>query len=405
MDSLLPQFVSHPSSLLLLVETACIGHHGMCLHHPSLFHSCPHQERFQPPFETGGTRERVEEPHRRVRISIDVETKHASMRASGCVRRTFRVQATSSTPPKGPSKQLPYTSHRWTWKGHDIRYASAGCGPPVLLVHGFGANVEHFRKNIPVLAQKHKVYAVDLLGFGQSAKPADFQHRMEEWRDLLVEFVNEFIDEPVVLVGNSIGSLACVMATAELGDQVKALALLNCSGGMNNKAVADDWRLKVIYPALKFVDYLLSIKWLAQRIFNAFRSRENIKSVLSSVYIDKQSVDDELVDLIYNPSCDEGALETFVSIITGPPGPSPKALIPSIHCPILLMWGSRDTLTPLNGPLGKYFQELPNHRADTEFILLDSVGHCPHDEAPALVHSHLLPWLEKQNNRTELRSV
>jgi len=324
------------------------------------------------------------------------------MRASGSVRRTFRVQASSSTPPKGSVTQVPYTSRRWTWKGHDIRYATAGCGPPVLLVHGFGANVEHFRKNIPVLAQKHKVYAVDLLGFGQSAKPADFQHRMEEWRDLLVEFVQEFIDEPVVLVGNSIGSLACVMASAELGDQVKAMALLNCSGGMNNKAVADDWRLKVIYPALKFVDYLLSIKWLAKRLFDGFRSRDNIKSVLSSVYIDKESVDDELVDLIYNPSCDEGALETFVSIITGPPGPSPKTLIPSIHCPILLMWGSRDTLTPLNGPLGKYFQDLPNHRSDTEFILLDSVGHCPHDEAPALVHSHLLPWLEKQDKRMEL---
>eukprot|EP00894_Picocystis_sp_ML_P005368 jgi/Pico_ML_1/55885/g1502.t2 len=182
------------------------------------------------------------------------------MRASGSVRRTFRVQASSSTPPKGPVTQVPYTSRRWTWKGHDIR--------------------------------------------------------MEEWRDLLVEFVQEFIDEPVVLVGNSIGSLACVMASAELGDQVKAMALLNCSGGMNNKAVADDWRLKVIYPALKFVDYLLSIKWLAKRLFDGFRSRDNIKSVLSSVYIDKESVDDELVDLIYNPSCDEGALETFVTVRT-----------------------------------------------------------------------------------------
>lgn len=49
-------------------------------------------------------------------------------------------------------------------------------GPPILLIHGFGASVGHFRKNIPVLAgEGYRVYAIDLLGFGASDKPKDVE--------------------------------------------------------------------------------------------------------------------------------------------------------------------------------------------------------------------------------------
>ena len=75
-----------------------------------------------------------------------------------------------------------------------------------------------------------QVYAVDLLGFGVSEK-ADRAYSIELWRDLVVDFMNEFVDRPAVLVGNSIGSLVClavVAATRE--EQIKGTVLLNCAG-------------------------------------------------------------------------------------------------------------------------------------------------------------------------------
>ena len=64
----------------------------------------------------------------------------------------------------------------WNWRGHQIKYTIAGAGQPLLLIHGFGASIDHWRKNIPVLAEGgYQVYAIDLLGFGDSDKAVSEQ--------------------------------------------------------------------------------------------------------------------------------------------------------------------------------------------------------------------------------------
>lgn len=117
--------------------------------------------------------------------------------------------------------------------------------------------------------------------------------------------------------------------------------------------------------------------------------------MLAGVYCNKEAVDDALVDLIYKPSCSPTALDVFVSVITGPPGPKPWDLIPNISGPMLVLWGDKDTFTPADGPVGRFFQELPSQRPDTAFHFLTDVGHCPHDDRPELVHAQLLPWLQR----------
>lgn len=59
-----------------------------------------------------------------------------------------------------------------------------------------------------------------------------------------------------------------------------------------------------------------------------------------------------------------------MSIITGPAGPRPQDLIQRISAPLLLLWGENDTFTPLDGPIGKYFQSLPDSRAQTQIKIL-----------------------------------
>ncbi|XP_010682203.2 uncharacterized protein LOC104897084 [Beta vulgaris subsp. vulgaris] len=306
-------------------------------------------------------------------------------------------------------EEIKERSQKWLWKGtYSINFFvqpplingdadHRRRRSPLLLVHGFGASIPHWRRNITTLAQDDTVYAVDLLGFGSSDKPAGFMYTMEAWAELLLDFLNEVVQEPAVLIGNSVGSLACVICASESSKRprplVRGLVLLNCSGGMNNKAIVDDWRIKLLLPLLWLIDFLLKQKAIASAIFERAKQRENLRNVLLSVYGSKESVDDTLVEIIKEPAETEGALEAFVSIVTGPPGPSPVKLMPEIAVPILVLWGDQDPFTPLDGPVGKYFMSLPSSNSNVTLFVLNGVGHCPHDDRPALVHDKLLPWL------------
>lgn len=80
-------------------------------------------------------------------------------------------------------------------------------GPAVLLVHGFGAFLEHYRDNISGIADDgNRVWAITMLGFGKSEKPNIIYAELV-WAELLRDFVVDVVGEPVNLIGNSIGGM------------------------------------------------------------------------------------------------------------------------------------------------------------------------------------------------------
>ncbi|KAH9782320.1 hypothetical protein KPL71_008849 [Citrus sinensis] len=102
---------------------------------------------------------------------------------------------------------------------------------------------------------------------------------------------------------------------------------------MNNKAIVDDWRIKPRLPLLWFIHFLSKQRPIADAIFQDVKRRETLRNILPSIYANKKSVDETLVEIIREPANDEGALDAFVSIVTGPPGPNPVQLMPSISIP------------------------------------------------------------------------
>lgn len=101
-------------------------------------------------------------------------------------------------------------------------------------------------------------------------------------KQLILDFLDEIVQEPTVLIGNSVGSLACVIAAASASGaeaesnnkaRVRGLVLLNCAGGMNNKAITDDWRIKLFLPLLWLIDFLLKQRGIASAIFERVKQR------------------------------------------------------------------------------------------------------------------------------------
>ena len=121
----------------------------------------------------------------------------------------------------------------WPWQGLPIRYQKAGTtGAPMLLIHGFGASSDHWRKNIPVLAETNRVYAIDLIGFGKSVKPYPgdpVTYTFETWGQLIIDFCRDIIGESAFFVGNSIGCVVALQAAVMAPDQARGIAMLDCS--------------------------------------------------------------------------------------------------------------------------------------------------------------------------------
>ncbi len=277
----------------------------------------------------------------------------------------------------------------WTWRDRQIQYVAVGEGRPLVLVHGFGASIGHWRKNIPALAAAgYRVFAIDLLGFGGSDKPA-IDYTLELWQALLEDFWQDRINEPTVFVGNSIGALLCLMVAARRPDIVAGGVLLNCAGGLNHRPDELNLPLRVVMGTFA---RLVNSQFFGSFLFNRIRQKHRIRGTLKQVYRNRDAITDELVELLYRPSCDPGAQKVFASILSAPPGPRIEELLPHVQVPLLVLWGEDDPWTPVTG--GRIFEQMSQSQP-IEFVSIPKTGHCPHDERPDVVNARISQWLSK----------
>lgn len=287
-----------------------------------------------------------------------------------------------------------YPDYVWTWNDYSIQYTAVGDGPPLILVHGFGASIGHWRKNISVLADAgYRVFALDLLGFGGSDKP-NLDYTLELWEDLLVDFWQAHVQQPATFIGNSIGGLLTLMVLADHPQIASRGILLNCAGGLNHRPDELNPILRVIMGGFTA---LVSSPLTGPFLFNRVRQKGRLRSTLKQIYCDRSAITDELVDILYQPSCDPGAQKVFASILTAPAGPRPSELLPAIQQPMLVLWGEDDPWTPIQG--SAIYQELANQKPErVRFASIPKTGHCPHDERPEHVNAHILDWLATTPN-------
>ena len=329
----------------------------------------------------------------------------------GRSRRRVAAAAAAAAPSRGFELTEDGAYESWEWRGHRVNYArldgrrgNGGGKPPVVLVHGFGGAVGHFRDNIGAIAATGRdVYAVDLLGLGRSEKPR-VQYEIELWGEQISDFVSEVVEaDRAIVCGNSLGSLSTLCAAAERPEVFSGVVLFNCAGGLNNKAVLNrqgesgerDLRLTLVAPIFLLLDALLKLRPFARYIFEKVRTAESVAGALGAVYVNTSRADEELVRIITRCAEDEGALDAFVSILTGPPGPTPQVCVAKMpeELPLLVLYGRSDTITPPDGPVGQFFATLPARRPAATYTTVDA-NHCPFDDAPEETNAKLLEWLD-----------
>ena len=317
--------------------------------------------------------------------------------------------------------RLPAT--QYTWCGHTCSYVTAGPEaserPPIVLIHGFaGSAYNAWRATIPALARTHRVYALDLLGLGASAKPTDVRYSIELWRDQCADFVRERCETPPVVIGHSFGSLIA-LELARMSE-CRAIAMMNCAIGMNNKnALALDawrreqpasvtadlsplpvaaWQLAAFGAVLSAVDALFSQRWLLSALLERFATAPTVRNTLiSAVYKDASRVDAPLVDDYVSLAADRrAACEVLRQIYTNEAGPLPFEALGVLDedTPLLAVWGDDDRIAPADGPVGRCLAARARRLDATQFERLPA-GHVPQDDCPEETNTLLLQWLEQ----------
>jgi pimeloyl-ACP methyl ester carboxylesterase len=264
--------------------------------------------------------------------------------------------------------------------GRRMRYRRHGAGEPVLLLHGIGRSLEDWNEQFDRLAGRFDLIAVDLPGFGWSARTPGRASlaAMAAALPPLLEALG--VAGPVHVVGNSLGGAVAMRLAADRPDLVRSLVLANSAGF--GREVTIGLRLLAIRP--------ISRRLLRPNRRVAARAVRNLfgKAGLAT---------EDRVELAYAVASQPQRADTMLEIadelgtFRGIRPQWRQELLESVarhHIPTLAIWGERDTVLPA-AHLKAVAPLLPH----AETHLFPEAGHMPQielaDEFAALVADFL----------------
>ncbi|MGH2788399.1 MAG: acetoin dehydrogenase dihydrolipoyllysine-residue acetyltransferase subunit [Actinomycetota bacterium] len=251
--------------------------------------------------------------------------------------------------------------------GRTLRYLRVGEGePPLVLLHGFGGDLNNWLFNWEVLAEHRTVYALDLPGHGESSK------HVGGFKDM-VDALGGFLDDRDVaracLAGHSMGGAVALQFALDNPDRVASLVLIDSAG------LGDEINAGYING------------------FIEAGKRRELKEVLKLLFADPEVVSRQMVDDVLRYKRLDGVDAALRSLAGDlfPEGRQSVVLaprLPEVAAPVLVIWGRVDQILP-----AAHAQALPD---DVRVEVLDDAGHSPHMEAANDVNRLVKQFLSEE---------
>jgi pyruvate dehydrogenase E2 component (dihydrolipoamide acetyltransferase) len=226
-------------------------------------------------------------------------------------------------------------------------------GEPLVLLHGFGGDLNNWLFTAPALAGEHVVYAVDLPGHGGSSKEVGAGDL-----GFLVGAVRQFLDaqgmERAHLVGHSLGGLVAASVALEAPGRVASLALVSSAG------LGEEINREYIEG------------------FIAAERRRELKPALELLFADSGLVTRQLVDDVLKYKRIDGVDQALRAIAGNAFGEGRQRVViadrlAELGIPLLVVWGREDRIIP-----AAHAERAPE---GAQVHVLDGQGHSPHMEA------------------------
>lgn len=242
----------------------------------------------------------------------------------------------------------------------------------ILLIHGFDSSVLEYRYLLPKLAEKYRVWGVDLLSFGFTERPENVAFNPDSIKQHLHSFWQQQINRPVIIVGASMGGAVALDFARSYPDIVAQIVLLD-SAGLAKKPLS---RFFMVPPL--------------DRWATGFLGSMNVRrKICESAYYDKSRVtEDAVLCGAMHLGCDRWQ-ETLIQFTKGGGYGSFYPLLKDIPQPTLILWGEQDQILSTKAP--RQFQTgLPQ----SELHWIPNCGHLPHVEQTALVSEKILAFCQ-----------
>jgi 2-hydroxymuconate-semialdehyde hydrolase len=221
---------------------------------------------------------------------------------------------------------IPLQHGRLIVSGGELAFVDVGEGPPVLLLHGFPTSSFLWRREVWLLAQRMRVIAPDLLGYGQSDRPADRDLSESAQAGYLQELLETLGIVELAVVGHEMGGDIAQMLALEGGLDVRVLVLLD-SGCFDAGPSAYVRELQSARSEQESAEFVASAVRRAFDIGVAHRER----------------MDDQTLQSYVQPwASDPPSFFRAVRAITGRGVAGRERDLAALGVPALIMWGEDD---------------------------------------------------------------
>lgn len=285
-----------------------------------------------------------------------------------------------------------------TWKdeyietnGIRMHYLTAGKGPLVVLLHGFPQFSYSWRHQIPSFADKFRVVAPDLRGYGETDKPeAVEEYTSEKLMGDIVGLVHALGYEKAHIVGHDWGGAVAWNIAIHNPKIVDRLIVLNCP---HPKLFAQALKSNYRQMLRSWYLFFFQLPYIPESLFNMF-SKEFTKGIFRGTATNKEAFTDEDLELyqkeLQKPGAVRGAMNYYRAAFQNRHSVKNEGKAKQIAAPTLLIWGEDDKA------LGKeltYHME-PLFSGPFKLQYIPHCGHWVNEEQPAKVNQLILEHLQ-----------
>ncbi len=275
--------------------------------------------------------------------------------------------------------------------GRRLHYLDAGAGDRCfVLVHGMGGRWQHWLEAIPTLAERGRVLALDLPGFGRSQRAAGGAS-LDRFADAAAALARQLGEQRIVLVGHSMGGPIAVRFAARHADLAEAIVLV---GGATYQFSA---LLGLRHVARFAVQRPRETVAIATEIATAglpapaplrrliVRSPGLRKLVLAPYVLRPAALPADAVQLIVDGAGAPGVLAAVRAIARA----DPREGLDAVRCPILSLAAGDDRIVPL-ADTEAFQRDVPHART----VVFEGCGHMPMLERPRAFNTQLVNFVE-----------